>query len=255
MPDRRVPPNAGGKKIAGISTKWWLVGGGAAALIVYYSYRKSSATTAAVPAPLPDTTDPTGGYADTGNYYGSVDPVTGSPYGGIGNTTLMTPPLAQTNADWYAHAIAALEQHGYTAGATKALAEYLMGLPMSAEDLATVQAAIALVGPPPQYVAAQTVQTPPKTGSRFTQFLPPPQPQLSIRAISGHRAQATATKVARAVGYQWQMGTGVPSPSVSNVHTSGSYKAGQHYGPLRVRAVNIVGRPGPWSNAVSIVLT
>lgn len=154
MPDPQ-PRVVQGKKVAGIDRKWWLIGGGSVALIVAYSYHKSKVAAQAAAATT-NATDPT------------IDPATGVPYadeysnlaginanpasylGGFGgfSTTPLGPPT--TNVDWMRSAIAALTGSGYTtAAATTALTEYLLGVPLTTDQLTAVETAVSLVGPPP----------------------------------------------------------------------------------------------------------
>jgi len=79
---------------------------------------------------------------------GTYDPLTGTYLPGLGSTTPVT--TVASNAEWAQAAEATLVGDGYDpATVAAALGAYLLGVPLTADQYAIVQAAIAFEGQPP----------------------------------------------------------------------------------------------------------
>lgn len=161
------PPDLGGKKKLSPKNKKILAGAGlvAAGILGYMYYKNRSASSAAATTDTsstdPNAIDPNTGipYADETDYSGVgtspgldgvYDPTTGQYIGtGVG-TALGGITTVSTNAAWAQASEAYLTNLGYDPATTAAaLGAYLLGVPLTSDQYAIVQAAIGFEGTPP----------------------------------------------------------------------------------------------------------
>lgn len=149
--------------IAGKNVPNWAVYGGAGLVVVggvlWYRKRSGGSSSAAAPATAatdPNAIDPATGipYADeqAGNYAGYTQGISGYGYGTptLGGGTSPTGTTFTTNAQWVQAATAGLTALGYNGSDVgAALGLYLLGMPLSADQVTIVQTAVAEFGPPP----------------------------------------------------------------------------------------------------------
>ena len=147
--------------VGGVSRKALLIGGGSAALLITVLFLRKKKTAAAPSAAAdPNAADPaaSGDYVDPGLQdtsmgptYGATgyyDPNTGQwVYGNSGTGQA----LAVTNQQWAQNAISYLGSQGTDTGAlSAALGAYLQGQPVTSDQVALIDQAIAAEGYPPQ---------------------------------------------------------------------------------------------------------
>lgn len=134
-----------GKMVGPLPLGAWLgvVGGGLG--LAYMAKKKAGAAPPVVPGPA----SPNGGLPVTG---GGVVALPDNAPGGAGAGGSLTPlaPAPTTNDEWARYAAIVLIGHGFGAYATQqALAKYLEGQQLTAEESAIVEAAMRYIGPPP----------------------------------------------------------------------------------------------------------
>lgn len=228
--------------IGPVEKKWVWVGGAAIAGIVGYAYWTSARANESEVADY--TTDPPVDYAMDSGVDDYVNP--GGSQAPIEEDYLTAP---QTNAEWGQKAISVLVDLGYDPiAAATAVGRYLMRTNLSSAQGDMIRAATGSLGPPP--VGTFPINTTPTTE----------EPKLpTLTAPTGLSAHDIASKT---TGFLWNAVTGARWYELQRSGRSATYNtASTHYSmtdlkpntrySVKVRAVGMDKKPGPWSGARS----
>lgn len=243
-----------------VKNKWFWLGGGAATLTVIYIYKKrqeavAASTTVDTTAVDPNAIDPTlngdagfspasgGAFGSTPGSYGFIDGTTGQ-FIGLGGSSggVVTGPA--NNGQWAQQAEAYLVQNGFDMVAVAiALGKYLQGAELTADEMATVQAAIAFEGNPPTAVPPPH-QAPPagqNTGSGTLAA-----PHLGVASHTTKTAMLKWNAVAGASSYHVHRSNG------TFLTVKGTSHNVNRPGAFTVVAVDSHGKGSPASNSVTV---
>ena len=162
------------RKVAGFPVTTWLIMiGGAAVLGVYLRSRRSSSSAGTdAPAPVDPSTVPSTGTVPQGN--------NANPYPNPADSR------PKTNLEWQNLAITLLIGQGQDPGIVQsALAKFLGGQPLTAQEQALVSLAIRLAGPPPEGAPAAQTTGPAQPSTPTVPVAPPGSPSSSNPTPTG----------------------------------------------------------------------